>query len=63
MLNIVPFGVAFLRIFFKHFPIYHFVKVVAPGVWPFMTLGTSFEQTWISSHQGYFIPNIRRRFL
>jgi len=24
-----------------------YVKVYAPGVRPYMTLGTSFEQTWI----------------
>jgi len=33
---------------FKHFPIYHYVKVSGPGARPYMTPGTSFEQTWIS---------------
>jgi len=44
MLNIVPFGAAVLEKIFKHFPIYHYVKVYAPGTEPYMTLGTSFEQ-------------------
>jgi len=44
MLNIVPFGAAVLeKKIFKHFPIYHYVKVYASGAGPFVTLGTSFE--------------------
>jgi len=45
MLNIVPFGAADLEKIFKHFLIYHYVKVKAPGAGPYMTLLTSFEQT------------------
>jgi len=44
--NIVPFDAAVLeKKIFKQFPIYHYVKVFAPGAGPYMTLETSFEQT------------------
>jgi len=44
MLNIVSFGAAVHeKKVFKHFPIYHNVKVQALGVGPFVTPGTSFE--------------------
>jgi len=48
------------RWFYKHFPIYHYVKVKAPGAGPnmYMTLGTLFEQNWILSSKGSFVPNI-----
>jgi len=48
MLNIVPFGAVVLEKIFKHVPIYHNVKVYAPGVGPFMTPNTLFERTLIS---------------
>jgi len=35
MLNIVQFGAVVLEKIFKHFPIYHYLKVYAPGVGPF----------------------------
>jgi len=47
MLQNVPFGAAVLEEkIFKHFPIYYYmyVQVYAPGVGPYMTLGTSFGQ-------------------
>jgi len=33
------------RTFSKYFPTYYYVNVKAPGVGPYMTLGTSFEQS------------------
>jgi len=59
MLNIVQFGAAVLeKKIFKHFLINHYVKVQVPGAGPYMTLGTSIEQTWIPLPQGCSLPNI-----
>jgi len=46
MLNIVKFDAAVLeKSLLKHFPLYYYVKVQTPGMGPYMTLGTLFEQS------------------